>query len=153
MKRILATALAASTLLATAAHAQDNTFNQDAVAAMKGGIVIEAPWAVSVKDDQILVFMTIHNGGDESDKIIGISSEIADRAMIAEFEGGPMQDSKELKLLNTPKGEATSLDQDNYHILLSELNEEVESGDTVPLIIQFEETGELEVLVSVAVMQ
>ena len=152
MKRLLATAMVTSALLTSAAIA-DETFNQDAVAAMKGGIVIEAPWAVSLKDDEIIVFMTIHNGGDESDKIIGVSSEVSENAILAQFEGGPMQNSTELKLLNTPKGEATNLDQDGYHLLLSDLKEPVEGGETVPIRLNFEESGELEVLVSVAVMQ
>jgi len=151
LKRLLTT-LAAATFVASPSLA-DEAFNEEAVAAMKDGIVIEAPWAVSMKDDEIIVFMTIHNGGDESDTIKSISSKMADKAGIAKFEKGPMLNAKAVETLDTPKGEATTLDQDGYHLVLTELTEEIEGGDTVALTLEFEDTGELEVLVSVAVMQ
>ena len=152
MNRLLATAFAATALLATPLVAQEASFNEDAVAAMKGGIVIEAPWGVSMKKDEIIVFMTIHNGGEETDTIKAVSSEVADKAGIANFESKSMRDSKSLETLETPKGEATNLDQDGYHLVLTELTEEIESGDIVPVTIEFEDTGELEVQVSVTVI-
>ncbi len=151
MKRLFTT-LAVAALVASPALA-DEAFNEDAVAAMKDGIVIEAPWAVSMKDDEIIVFMTIHNGSEDSDTIKGISSKVADKAGIAKFEKGPMLNAKAVKTLDTPKGEATTLDQDGYHLILTELTEEIVGGDTVPVTLEFEDTGELEVMVSVAVMQ
>ena len=152
MNRLLVPAIAAAALLASPLVAQDAAFNEDAVAAMKGGIVIEAPWGVSMKDDEIIVFMTIHNGGDESDTIKAISSELADKAGIANFEGGALRDAQTIETLDTPKGEATNLDQDGYHIVLTELTDEIESGDIVPVTLEFEDTGDLEVQVSITVM-
>ena len=151
MKRLL-TPLAVVAFAASPALA-DDSFNEDAVAAMKDGIVIEAPWAVSMKDDEIIVFMTIHNGGEDSDTIKSVSSKAADKVGIAKFEKGPMLNSKAVETLDTPKGEATNLDQDGYHLVMTELTEEIEGGDTVALTLEFEDTGELEVLVSVAVMK
>lgn len=152
MKKLFTPVLAAAVLGALPALAEEG-FNEDVVAAMKDGIVIEAPWAVSMKDDEIIVFMTIHNGGEDSDIIKGISSEVAETAGIAKFDGGPMLNAEGVDELETPKGEATSLDQDGYHLVLTNLREKVESGDTVPVTLEFEDTGMLEVLVSVAVMQ
>ena len=152
MKKLLTTVLATAVLTATPALAED-AFNEEAVAAMKDGIVIEAPWAVSMKDDEIIVFMTIHNGGEASDTIKAITSDVADTAGIAKYDGGPMLNPEEVETLDTPKGEATNLDQDGYHLVLTDLKEKVESGDTVPVTLEFEDTGELVVQVSVAVMQ
>ena len=153
MRKALIPALAAATFTVSPVFAEDTSFNEDAVAAMKDGIVIEAPWAVSLKEDEIIVFMTIHNGSEDSDTIKGVKSKVADKAGIAKFEDGPMRNAKAIETLATPKGEATSLDQDGYHLILTELTEDVESGDSVPLTLEFEDTGELEVIVSVAVMQ
>ncbi len=152
MNRFLVSALAVSTLLASPLAAEDTSFNEDAVAAMKGGIVIEAPWGVSMKKDEIIVFMTIHNGGEESDVIKAVKSDVAETVGIANFEGGSMRDSKNVETLDTPKGEATTLDQDGYHLVLTDLTEEIESGDTVPLTLEFEDTGDLDVQVSITVI-
>ena len=152
MKKLLTPVLATVAFAASPALA-DEAFNEDTVAAMKDGIVIEAPWAVSMKDDEIIVFMTIHNGSEDSDTIMGISSDAAKTATIAKFDGGPMLNSQGVENLDTPKGKATTLDQDGYHIVLTDLKEKLESGDTVPVTLQFEDTGELKVDVSVAVMQ
>ncbi len=152
LKHLLTTLCTATALLAAPAFADDSTFNEDAVAAMKGGIVIEAPWAVSLKDDEVLVFMTIHNGSDDADTIKSVSSKAAENVAIAKFDGGAMQNSEDLETLDTPKGEATNLTQDGYHLRLTDLKEKVKSGDTISLQLDFEETGDLMVDVSVAVM-
>jgi len=157
LKKLLIPALATAAFVAplgvSPAFADEAAFTEDAVAAMKGGIVIEAPWAVSMKDDEIIVFMTIHNGGEDSDVITGITSDLAESAGIARFDGGAMLNSEAVETLETPKGEATTLDQDGYYLLLTELTEEIESGDTVPVTLQFEDMGELLVDVSVTVIQ
>ena len=152
MKKLLVPAFAALSLAASPVLAQE-AFNEEVVAAMKDGIVIEAPWAVSMKEGEIIVFMTIHNGSGASDTIMGISSDVAETAAIAKFDGGPMLNAEGVEKLDTPKGEATSLDQDGYHLVLTDLKKKVTSGDIVPVTLQFEDTGELKVDVSVAVMQ
>ncbi len=156
MKRLL-TRVAQATLVGVAltalpasADEEEKAFNEDTVGAVMDGIVIETPWAVSMKKDEIFVFMTIHNGGDESDTIKSISSKFADKAGIAKFEKGPMLNAKAVESLEMPKGEAISLDQDGYHLVLTGLTEEIEAGDTLPVTLEFEEAGELEVPVSFA---
>ncbi len=132
---------------------QEKVFTQDSVAAMQGDIVIEAPYAVSMKEDEILVFMTIHNGAGEDDVLKSVSSEAASDAAVAEykFDDGKMT-TEMLDELPTPGNNAVMLDQDGYHFVLTNLKKPVEGGDTIPLVLNFQETGELEVEVSVAVM-
>ena len=151
MKRLIA--LAAVAAFSSPVYAQDSAFNEDTVAAMKDGIVIEAPWGVSMKEGEIIVFMTIHNGGEDTDIIKAVTSDVAEKAMLAKFDGGPLLNAEAVENLETPKGEATSLDQDGYHVVLTDLNKSVENGDSVPLTLEFEGTGELPVLVSITVMQ
>ena len=151
MKKLLIPALAAAAFSASPVLADEAAFNEETVAAMKGHIVIEAPWGVSMKEGEIIVFMTIHNGGDESDTITGISSDMAETATIARFDG-PMLNPEDVESLETPMGEATNLDQDGYHLVLTDLTGEIESGDTVPVTLRFEDMGELKVDVSVTVM-
>jgi copper(I)-binding protein len=153
--------LAAATLVAAPAFAEDKAeaaepelvFSQDSVAAMQGDIVIESPYAVAMKDDEILVFMTIHNGAKEDDVITSVSSEAATKVSLAEFKGsGDERKSDLLKELPTPGNNAVMMDLDGLHVILTDLKEPVEGGDTIPVILTFAETGDLKVEVSVAVM-
>ena len=153
MTRGILLAVAATLPFAAPLAAEEVTFNKDAVAAMKGDIVIEAPYAVSMKDDEIIVFMTIHNGADEDDVITAVSSDAAGEASLAKYEGPGKPDFERLEKIETPGNNAVLLDQGGYHVLLNGLKKPVEGGDTIPLILTFEETGDLEVEVSVAVMQ
>ena len=150
-------AIAAATLVAAPAFAEDQpelVFSQDSVAAMQGDIVIESPYGVAFKDDEILVFMTIHNGAKADDTITSVSSEAAKKADLAEYEGnGKDRKSTKLEEIETPGNNAVMMDQDGYHVVLSELKEPIENGETIPLILNFAETGELKVEVSVSVLK
>lgn len=152
MNRLIAFAAAAAAIAVSPVMAEEKEFDETIVAAMKDGIVIEAPWAVSMKDDELIVFMLIHNSA-ETDTIKSVSSEIAEDAHMAKFEAPGMQKPETLETLNTPGGEATSLDQDGYHLNLSGLKGKLKNGDIVPVTLSFEETGDIEVQVSVAIPQ
>jgi len=150
-------ALIAATLVAAPAFAEEQpelVFSQDSVAAMQGDIVIESPYGVAFKEDEILVFMTIHNGAKADDVITSVSSEAAEQAELAEYEGrGKDRKTTKLKEIEPPGNNAVMMDQDGYHVVLSELKEPVENGKTIPLILNFAETGELKVEVSVSVLK
>lgn len=156
MKRTIPLALAAATLVAAPAFAEDQpekVFTQDSVAAMQGDIVIESPYAVAMKENEILVFMTIHNGADADDVLTSVTSEAAAKANLAEYEGsGENRKTTMLEKLPTPGNNAIMMDQDGYHVVLTDLKKPVEGGDTIPLILNFAETGEMKVEVSVAVL-
>lgn len=156
MKFTTPLALAIATLVAAPAFADEEPekiFSQDSVAAMQGDIVIEAPYAVAMKEDEILVFMTIHNGAKADDVITSVSSDAAEKATLANYEGsGSERTTKMLKALPTPGNNAVMMDQDGYHVVLTDLKKPVEGGDTIPLILTFAETGDMKVEVSVAVL-
>jgi len=157
MKFTKTLALTAATLVAAPAFADEEpelVFSQDSVAAMQGDIVIEAPYGVAFKEDEILVFMTIHNGAKADDVITSVSSEAAEKADLAEYEGsGGDRKTTKLEEIETPGNNAVMMDQDGYHVVLSELKEPIKNGETIPLILNFAETGELKVEVSVSVLQ
>lgn len=155
MKFTKTLAVATAILVATPAFAEEEkVFTQDSVAAMQGDIVIESPYAVSMKDDEILVFMTIHNGAKADDTITAVSSEAAKKASLAEYQGrGADRKTEMLGKLPTPGNNAIMMDQDGYHVVLSGLTKPVEGGDVIPLVLTFAETGDMKVEVSVAVLK
>lgn len=150
-------AFIAASLVAAPAFAEEQpelVFSQDSVAAMQGDIVIESPYGVAFKEDEILVFMTIHNGAKDDDVITSVSSEAAEKADLAEYEGsGKDRKTNTLEEIETPGNNAVMMDQDGYHVVLSDLKEPIKSGETIPLILNFAETGELKVEVSVTVLE
>ncbi len=159
-------ALLAAILVAAPAFAEDKVeekaekaepelvFSQDSVAAMQGDIVIESPYAMAIKDDEILVFMTIHNGAKADDVLTSVSSDAAKKADLAEYEGsGANRKTNTLKEIETPGNNAIMMDQDGYHVVLTDLEKPVEGGDTIPLTLTFAENGDLKVEVSVAVLK
>ncbi len=161
MKFTAPLALSAAFLVAAPAFAEDKpeksepelVFSQDSVAAMQGDIVIESPYAITVKDDEVLVFMTIHNGAKADDVITSVSSDAANSAELATYEGsGSDRKTSKLKKIETPGNNAILMDQDGYHVVLSNLKKPLEGGDTIPLTLTFAETGDLKVEVSVAVL-
>jgi len=150
MKRSIPLAITAMCLTGSAALAEDTAFNKDAVAAMKGDIVIESPYAVTMKEGEVVVFMTVHNSAD-TDVINGVSSDAAKTAKLARYEGfGEDRKTETLDKIEAPAGEAVLLEQNGYHVLLTDLKEPVKGGDVIPLTISFAETGDMEVQVSVA---
>jgi len=158
MKFTTPLAIAAAIFVAAPAFAEDKAepekvFTQDSVAAMQGDIVIEAPYAIAMKKDEILVFMTIHNGAKQDDVITGVASDAAAKATLANYERADGErTTKMLEKLETPGNNAVMMDQDGYHVVLSDLKKPVEGGDTIPLTLTFAETGDLKVEVSVAVL-
>jgi len=157
MKFTTTLAFAAAAFVAAPAFAEDTAekvFSQDSVAATQGDIVIEAPYAVAMKDDEILVYMTIHNGAKDDDVITSVSSEAASMASLADYEGsGDDRKSMKLEKLHTPGNNAVMMEQNGLHVVLNELKKPVEGGDTIPIVLTFAETGDLKVEVSVAVLK
>jgi len=131
-------AFAVASLVAAPAFAEEQpelVFSQDSVAAMQGDIVIEAPYGVD-------------------DVITSVSSEAAEKADLAEYEGrGKDRKTNKLEEIETPGNNAVMMDQDGYHVVLSDLKEPIKNGETIPLILNFAETGELKVEVSVSVLE
>lgn len=145
-------AFAAAALIAVPALAAEEPADEMSTAALlSDGIVIENPWAVSLKDDELIVFMAIHNSAG-NDKIYGVTSEGADEAALAKFDktltGGGMVSS-----IVTKADEVTYLDQDGYHVHLTGLKEEPQNGGSVKVTLSFEEAGDLEIEVSVSVVR
>ena len=152
IRKLATAAFAVAALIAAPAFAaEDQEFNETTVAVADGNIVIQAPWAVSLKDDELIVFMEIHNSA-ETDTINGVSTEIAKSAKLAKFEK-TLRDAEEVDEVEAEGGKVTSLNQDGYHLQLTDLTDEVEDGDVVKLTLSFEETGDLEIEVSVAIVK
>jgi copper(I)-binding protein len=52
---------------------------------------------------------------------------------------------KEVDQIDIPAGETVTLEPGGYHIMLIDLAKPIESGDTVPVTLDFEKAGKIEV--------
>ena len=110
-------------------------------------IKIEDAWARSspLAAGNGSVYLTIENGGNEADALIGVSAAVSEAAEIHEM----MMEGDVMKMrpvagqrLEIPAGGKVELKPGGLHIMLLELKEKLEIGQTVELTLKFEKTGE-----------
>jgi periplasmic copper chaperone A len=121
-----------------------------------GDIVVETPWTRATPGGARVAggYLRIVNNGAEPDRLIGGTSEIAERfevhsmemrdgvARMAPVEGG----------LEIPAGETVELAPGGYHIMFMGLERPLTEGETVSGTLVFERAGMLEVRYPVAAM-
>ena len=121
-----------------------------------GDIVVETPWTRATPGGARVAggYLRIVNKGAEPDRLIGGTSEIAERfevhsmemrdgvARMARVEGG----------LEIPPGEAVELAPGGYHVMFMGLNRALAEGETVSGTLVFERAGTLEISYPVAAM-
>ena len=117
-----------------------------------GSIVVENPWArASVGNSGVAgAFLVIHNDGAAADKLTSVTVNEARNVMMH----NTVQDGEVMKMvmvdgIDVPAhGEAT-LKPGGYHIMLMGLKNPLKDGDTFPMILHFQNAGNLTVTVMV----
>lgn len=91
-------------------------------------------------------FMQIRNNGSEADMLVSAASDAAEVVEIhlSEMKDGVMT-MRQVPGVELPAGSTTELKPGSYHIMLINITRDLNSGDTVELVLEFEKTGELTV--------
>ena len=117
------------------------------------GVEIEKPWAraSAMVDGAGAAYMEISS--PEADRLIGVSVDSTVAAM-AEIHETSMNDEgammmSEVGRIDIPAGETVMLEPGGYHIMLMQLAEPLEPGNTFDLTLQFAEGGDITVEVEV----
>ena len=97
------------------------------------------------------MFMTIHNAGDASDRLISAASPVAKLVELHTHieEGGVMKMRQVEGGFEIPAGGMHALARGGDHVMLMGLTQSLENGDTVPLTLIFENAGEMALEVTV----
>ena len=106
-------------------------------------ITVEGPWAKPSVSEAAAVFMTLRNDGPRADRLIGAATPIAQRAILREFEGSPL-DYMEL-LPRRP----VNLQPGRRYIALRGLKQLLAIDDTFALTLYFAAAGPLALTVRV----
>ena len=97
-------------------------------------------------------FMVIENHGDTDDRLIGADSPVAERTELhthREDDMGVMRMIHVEEGFAIPAGAAVALARGGRHVMFLGLDAPFEDGQTVPLTLEFEVHGEIEVEVPV----
>ena len=109
-------------------------------------IEVQGTWARSPADDVAAVYFVVVNDGDTADTLVGASADVTGRVEIHETV---MQDGEAemqpVESISIPAGEELAFEPGGYHVMLFDLAEPLEIGDTIALTLTFEEAGEIEI--------
>jgi periplasmic copper chaperone A len=115
-----------------------------------GDLVVESPWARESVTRTGAAYLTVRNGGDQDDRLVGVSSEVADKAKL---HSSVMQDGvmkmRAVEGLDVPAHGEAVLEPGGLHIMLIGLKAPLEEGKSFALTLEFENAGEIEVTTTV----
>jgi periplasmic copper chaperone A len=146
MNRILSLVVAAATavVLVSGASAGD---------VKAGEITVEGPWARAsagpVRNG--VAFMTLSNAGTTDDKLIAAaSSGVSTKDELhTHIKEGDIMRMRPVDAIDVPAGGVTQLKPGGLHVMLMGLKAPLKEGETFPLTLTFEKSGEVTVDVKV----
>lgn len=116
------------------------------------GIAIEHAWARATPGGAHngAAYFDIVNKGDLPDRLIGMSTPVAEKAEAHEskVENGVMS-MRPLGHLTVGPGQAVPFKPNADHVMLTGLKHPLKQGETFPLTLTFEKSGEIRITVKV----
>ena len=116
-----------------------------------GSVMVKEPWArVTLQNLPAGGYFMVHNMGDKADRLVTVESELAERAELHThtMNDGVMQ-MRRVDGIDLPAKSQTQLKPGGYHVMLFGLKELVAKGGKIPLVLKFENAGELAIELTV----
>lgn len=114
-----------------------------------GGLRIEQPWSrVTPPGTPVGAgYMTIVNTGDGADRLVAAESPAAGRVQIHKSvkKDGKSSMVHQKDGVAVPAGERVQFRPGGYHLMLMQLEDPLEKGERVPVSLDFERAGRIEV--------
>jgi len=120
----------------------------------KGHLAIAHPWSMELPPNAptVAAYFVISNAGPDADRLIGVDSPIAGAAQLHEHvnKDGLMK-MQQVPTVDIPAGGAVTFAPMAYHVMLLNLKDRstLTDGQTFPLTLHFEKTGDVTVQVMV----
>ena len=144
LSRTIACVAALAALLAAPVHAED---------VKAGDLVITQAWSRQTPSGAKVAggYLTIENKGASADRLVSGSGDVAGRVEIHEMamDGGVMTMRPLDKGLVIDPGKTVKLAPGGHHLMLMDLKSPLKQGDKVPLTLQFEKAGKVNVSLDV----
>ena len=116
-------------------------------------IQVEQPWSRATPGGASTgaVYLTITNKSHDADRLIGASSDVADKLQIHEMKvvNGTMEMREVTGGLPVPGGGSVVLKPGSFHVMLIGLKKPLKAGETIPLTLDFEKAGKVSITVPI----
>jgi copper(I)-binding protein len=90
------------------------------------------------------LYMTLHNGGSATDRLVGVSTPMAQRAELhATVEEGSVARMQKLDGLELSPGGSVPLQSGAVHIMLLGVDQAVKPGASIPVTLRFQRAGDV----------
>ncbi len=114
-----------------------------------GDLVITEPWSRATPKGAKIGggFVTIENKGTTPDKLVGASSDIAGSIQVHEMSmtNGMMKMRPVEGGLTIDPGKTVKLAPGGYHLMMMDLKSPLKQGDKLPITLDFEKAGKVQV--------
>ncbi len=118
-----------------------------------GDLVITQTWARATPGGAKIggAYMTIENKGSASDRLLGGAADIAGKVEVHEMAtvDGIMKMRPIERGLTIEPGKTVKLAPGGYHLMLFDLKKPLKQGDKVPVTLQFERAGKVDISLDV----
>ena len=118
-----------------------------------GDLVISQAWSRQTPSGAKVAgaYLTIENKGATADRLISGSGDVAGKVEVHEMamEGGVMKMRPLDKGLVIEPGKTLKLAPGGYHLMLMDLKSQLKQGDKVPMTLEFEKAGKVNVSLDV----
>ncbi len=149
----LAASLFALTLSAAApTYAQQHEHTMAATQEQHASIVVTAPWSRELPPTAPVgaAFMSIENHSDQPDRLLSANSSIADITELhAHIHEGDVMRMVKVEAIDVPAHGQVTLQPGGYHIMLIDLKNPLVAGEQLPLTLQFEHAGQIDITVDI----
>lgn len=170
MKKAILLSVAVAGAIAIAGCGSDDS--TDGTGSASGGTTVTDVWTRVTTPTQTAgaVYMTIQSPDGDTLTGASVPSSVAAEAQLHETtdegsmdstdsmgsddsmdethsmdSGDAMMGMKEVDQIDVPAGQSVALEPGGYHIMLIDLAKPIEEGDTIPVTLDFEQAGEIEV--------
>ncbi|WP_420134888.1 copper chaperone PCu(A)C [Rhodopseudomonas sp.] len=114
-----------------------------------GDLVIDQAWSRATPGGAKVAggYLTIENKGTTADRLLSGTADVSGKVDIHEMsmDGGVMKMRMLEKGLPIEPGKTVKLAPGGYHIMFQELKSPLKEGDKVPVTLQFEKAGKVQV--------
>lgn len=97
-----------------------------------------------------VVYLMLSNHGATSDRLVGVSTPVAERADVHEdVTTNGVMSMASVPALDLPAGASTAIEPGRYHIMLIGIKAQLAAGESFPITLTFSSAPPLEVNVAV----
>ena len=118
-----------------------------------GDLVITQAWSRATPSGAKVAggYLTVENKGAAADRLLGGSGDVAGRVEIHEMamDSGVMKMRPLDNGLDIAPGKTVKLAPGGYHLMLLDLKSQLKQGDKVPVTLQFQKAGKVQLTLDV----